>query len=293
MTAAGGVGVAAYVNQKVEDLTPSWMKGFKFPKLDDIEFPNFDLTDFKFPPPIEEGQDTKAAGPIEEEQDKVEVPQIVQDEFVTKENIKEIVKQFKEEFKDNHLMDLTKKLIEIRNLLKNVETDSSIRLPSIVVVGSQSSGKSSVLEAIVGHEFLPKGSNMVTRRPIELTLINTPESDYEYSEFPQLQLGKITSFQKVQKTLTDLNMAVSDKECVSKKPIELKIYSKNIPDLTLVDLPGYIQVVNKNQPVELKEKITQLCEEYIQEPNIILAVCAADVDLANSEGILKLTSVAK
>ncbi|KAH6588611.1 hypothetical protein BASA61_005861 [Batrachochytrium salamandrivorans] len=52
------------------------------------------------------------------------------------------------------LLGLTSKLIEIRNLLKSVDTGSSaLTLPSIVVIGSQSSGKSSVLEAIVGHEF--------------------------------------------------------------------------------------------------------------------------------------------
>ena len=73
---------------------------------------------------------------------------------------------------------------------------------------------------------------MVTKRPIELTLIHTPESDEEYSEFPQLGLGKIRSFSKVQKTLHDLNAAVSDAECVSESPIELKIFSKKIPDLT-------------------------------------------------------------
>ncbi|KAJ3388853.1 dynamin-like GTPase mgm1 [Entophlyctis sp. JEL0112] len=186
---------------------------------------------------------------------------------------------------DQDLMVLTKKLIEVRNLLKTVNNNTNLQLPSIVVIGSQSSGKSSVLEAIVGHEFLPKGSNMVTRRPIELTLIHSPDSKEEYGEFPQLGLGKIGDFKKIQKTLTDLNLAVPDVECVSTKPIELKIYSPNVPDLTLVDLPGYIQVHSRNQPPTLKQKISDLCEMYIKEPNIILAVCAADVDLANSEAL--------
>ncbi|KAI8818975.1 P-loop containing nucleoside triphosphate hydrolase protein [Fimicolochytrium jonesii] len=186
---------------------------------------------------------------------------------------------------DEDLMVLTKKLIEIRNLLKTVDNNAKMTLPSIVVVGSQSSGKSSVLEAIVGHEFLPKGSNMVTRRPIELTLIHTPDSKEEYAEFPQLGLGKVPDFKDVQKTLTDLNLAVSDAECVSDNPIELKVFSPNVPDLTLVDLPGYIQIHNRNQPAILKEKIAELCEKYIREPNIILAVCSADVDLANSEAL--------
>jgi hypothetical protein len=56
----------------------------------------------------------------------------------------------------NGLMQLTRKLIEIRSMLLGIDQSDALKLPSIVVIGSQSSGKSSVLEAIVGHEFLPK-----------------------------------------------------------------------------------------------------------------------------------------
>lgn len=58
--------------------------------------------------------------------------------------------------RQNGLMHLTKKLIEIRSMLLSIDQSDSLKLPSIVVIGSQSSGKSSVLEAVVGHEFLPK-----------------------------------------------------------------------------------------------------------------------------------------
>lgn len=187
--------------------------------------------------------------------------------------------------KDDQMMILTKKMIEIRNILQKVGQSSTLTLPSIVVIGSQSSGKSSVLEAIVGHEFLPKGSNMVTRRPIELTLVNTPDSTAEYGEFPDLGLRRITDFSSVQRTLTELNLAVSDAECVSDDPIHLTVYSPNVPDLSLIDLPGYIQVVGQNQPLELKQKISELCDKYIQAPNVILAISAADVDLANSTAL--------
>jgi hypothetical protein len=56
----------------------------------------------------------------------------------------------------NGLMHLTRKLIEIRSMLLSIDQSDALKLPSIVVIGSQSSGKSSVLEAVVGHEFLPK-----------------------------------------------------------------------------------------------------------------------------------------
>jgi replication fork clamp-binding protein CrfC len=187
--------------------------------------------------------------------------------------------------RDEQMMMLTKKMIEIRGLLQTVGQSESLTLPSIVVIGSQSSGKSSVLEAIVGHEFLPKGSNMVTRRPIELTLVNTPDAQAEYGEFPALGLGKVTDFSQIQKTLTDLNLAVPASQCVTDDPIQLRIYSPNVPHLSLIDLPGYIQVTGRDQPPELKEKIAELCNKYIQPPNVILAISAADVDLANSTAL--------
>lgn len=56
----------------------------------------------------------------------------------------------------NGLMLLTRKLIQIKAMLREIQKEDSVQLPGIVVIGSQSSGKSSVLEALVGHEFLPK-----------------------------------------------------------------------------------------------------------------------------------------
>ncbi|KAG6915868.1 hypothetical protein DXG01_009476, partial [Tephrocybe rancida] len=191
--------------------------------------------------------------------------------------------------RQNGLMHLTRKLIEIRSMLLSIDQSDALKLPSIVVIGSQSSGKSSVLEAIVGHEFLPKGNNMVTRRPIELTLIHTPaengKTHVEYGEFPGLGLDKITNFADIQRTLTDLNLAVPASDAVSDEPIDLRIHSPNVPDLTLIDLPGYVQISSLDQPESLKEKIAGLCDKYIREPNIILAVFAADVDLANSPAL--------
>ncbi|KAL8742572.1 MAG: hypothetical protein Q9190_004969 [Brigantiaea leucoxantha] len=187
--------------------------------------------------------------------------------------------------RDDQMMTLTKKMIEIRNMLQKIGQSDSLVLPSIVVIGSQSSGKSSVLEAIVGHEFLPKGSNMITRRPIELTLVNTPDASSEYGVFPALGLGKITDFSHIEKTLTDLNLAVPVSDCVSDDPIQLSIYSPHVPDLSLIDLPGFIQVSGRDQPPELKQKIADLCDRYIQPPNVILAISAADVDLANSTAL--------
>ena len=184
------------------------------------------------------------------------------------------------------MLNLTKQMIEIRSILSKIDSTSShLTLPSIVVIGSQSSGKSSVLEAIVGKEFLPKGSNMVTRRPIELTLVNTPNAPEVTADFPEQRLFNLKDFKEVKRILMELNMSVPSSQAVSEEPIRLTIKSSNVPDLSLVDLPGYIQVEAADQPTELKSKIRQLCEKYLAEPNIILAISSADVDLANSSAL--------
>src|SRR6201996_9790701 len=70
--------------------------------------------------------------------------------------------------------DLLKTVNKLQDLVFNTIGNDSLDLPQIVVVGSQSSGKSSVLENIVGRDFLPRGSGIVTRRPLILQLINVP-----------------------------------------------------------------------------------------------------------------------
>ena len=69
----------------------------------------------------------------------------------------------------NNLIPIINKLQDVFNAIG----ESPIDLPQIVVIGSQSSGKSSVLESIVGREFLPRGTGVVTRRPLVIQLYNT------------------------------------------------------------------------------------------------------------------------
>jgi len=61
------------------------------------------------------------------------------------------------------------KLIPLVNKLQEIfiktKVPFSVEMPQIVVIGGQSCGKSSVLETIVGRDFLPRGTNIVTRRP--------------------------------------------------------------------------------------------------------------------------------
>ncbi|KAF9206110.1 vacuolar protein sorting-associated protein 1 [Haplosporangium sp. Z 27] len=69
---------------------------------------------------------------------------------------------------------LIKTINKLQDAFSTVGVHNPVDLPQIVVIGSQSSGKSSVLENIVGRDFLPRGSGIVTRRPLVLQLINRP-----------------------------------------------------------------------------------------------------------------------
>ena len=79
------------------------------------------------------------------------------------------------------------KLIPLVNKLQEIfyrtKVPFTVEMPQIVVIGGQSSGKSSVLESIVGRDFLPRGTSIVTRRPIIIQLLNTPTAAQEWIEF--------------------------------------------------------------------------------------------------------------
>ena len=66
---------------------------------------------------------------------------------------------------------------ELQDKLSDKLGDEKFSLPQIAVIGGQSAGKSSVLESFVGRDFLPRGSNIVTRRPLVLQLINNKTDD--------------------------------------------------------------------------------------------------------------------
>ncbi|KAG7443987.1 uncharacterized protein BT62DRAFT_934574 [Guyanagaster necrorhizus] len=168
-------------------------------------------------------------------------------------------------------------------------------MPQLVVVGSQSAGKSSVLETIVGRDFLPRGQGIVTRRPLVLQLIHTPvpfessPNNLPYTEWAQfLHVDKrFTDFNEIRKEIEQETFRVAGQnKGVSKLPISLRIYSPDVLDLTLVDLPGLTKIPVGDQPSDIERQIRNLVVDYISNPNsVILSVSAANVDLANSESL--------
>ncbi|PTB80926.1 hypothetical protein M440DRAFT_1299427, partial [Trichoderma longibrachiatum ATCC 18648] len=201
--------------------------------------------------------------------------------------------------------DLLTTVNKLQDLVFNTIGSDSLDLPQIVVVGSQSAGKSSVLENIVGRDFLPRGSGIVTRRPLILQLINIPEDESvpdpyndpyrspgaarrsEWAEFHHIPNRRFNDFIDVKREIENETARVAGtNKGINRQPINLKIYSPHVLNLTLVDLPGLTKVPIGDQPSDIEKQTRNLISEYIAKPNsIILAVSPANVDLVNSDSL--------
>ncbi|KAG0069509.1 vacuolar protein sorting-associated protein 1 [Linnemannia elongata] len=210
---------------------------------------------------------------------------------------------------------LIKTINKLQDAFSTVGVHNPVDLPQIVVIGSQSSGKSSVLENIVGRDFLPRGSGIVTRRPLVLQLINRPSSSAtdsgsngspsddetdakkepngekkepeEWGEFLHQPGVKYTDFNLIREEIVrDTELKTGKNAGISPLPINLRVYSPNVLTLTLVDLPGLTKLPVGDQPKDIERQIKDMIVKYITKPNaIILAVTAANTDLANSDGL--------
>ena len=197
---------------------------------------------------------------------------------------------------------------KLQDVLGAIGQNTNLDLPQIVVVGGQSSGKSSVLEGLVGRSFLPRGTGIVTRRPLVLQLINTQtangigddsdqsyenvdpntaDSSAEWGEFVHLPGKKFYKFQQIREEIVrETDRMTGGNKGISKNPISLKIFSPHVLALTVVDLPGMTKVPVGDQPENIEEQIQDMILDFIHNPNaIILAVTPANTDLANSDAL--------
>ncbi|KAK7794186.1 hypothetical protein R5R35_000481 [Gryllus longicercus] len=194
-------------------------------------------------------------------------------------------------------------LIPVINKLQDVFSTvgaDAIQLPQIIVVGTQSSGKSSVIESLVGRSFLPRGIGIVTRRPLVLQLVYCPKGDNqhrsaedgtldleEWGMFMHTKNKIYTDFDEIRTEIENETERMAGKnKCICPEPISLKIYSTRVVNLTLVDLPGITKVPVGDQPEDIESQIRELVLKYIANPNsIILAVVTANADMATSESL--------
>jgi len=200
-------------------------------------------------------------------------------------------------------MESMESLIPVINKLQDVFNTvgaDAIQLPQIVIVGSQSSGKSSVIESLVGRSILPRGTGIVTRRPLILQLIYTPRDDRvhrsaergtidkdEWVEFLHTKDKVFTDWDEVRREIEkETDRVAGSNKGICPDAISLKFFSTSVLSLTMVDLPGLTKVAVGEQPEDIENQIKQLILKFIQNPNsIILAVSPANMDMATSESL--------
>ncbi|XP_026801840.1 dynamin-3 isoform X11 [Pangasianodon hypophthalmus] len=173
---------------------------------------------------------------------------------------------------------------KLQDAFSSIGQSCNLDLPQIAVVGGQSAGKSSVLENFVGRDFLPRGSGIVTRRPLVLQLIN---SKAEYAEFLHCKGKKFVDFDEVRMEIeAETDRITGSNKGISPIPINLRVYSPNVLNLTLIDLPGMTKVAVGDQPQDIEHQIRDMLLQFITKDScLILAVTPANTDLANSDAL--------
>ncbi|XP_041819859.1 dynamin-2-like isoform X2 [Chelmon rostratus] len=180
--------------------------------------------------------------------------------------------------------DLIPLVNKLQDAFSSIGQSCNLDLPQIAVVGGQSAGKSSVLENFVGRDFLPRGSGIVTRRPLILQLVN---SKAEYAEFLHCKGRKFVDFDEVRQEIeAETDRLTGSNKGISPIPINLRVYSPNVLNLTLIDLPGMTKVAVGDQPHDIEHQIRDMLMQFItKESCLILAVTPANMDLANSDAL--------
>ncbi|KAL1221079.1 Dynamin-related protein 4C [Cardamine amara subsp. amara] len=182
--------------------------------------------------------------------------------------------------------DRIRPLLDTVDRLRNLNVmREGIQLPTIVVVGDQSSGKSSVLESLAGIS-LPRGQGICTRVPLVMRLQRSsspePEIWLEYSD----KVVPTDEEHIAEAICAATDVIAGSGKGVSDAPLTLHVKKVGVPDLTMVDLPGITRVPVNGQPENIYEQISGMIMKYI-EPNesIILNVLSATVDFTTCESI--------
>lgn len=195
-------------------------------------------------------------------------------------------------------------LIQLSDNIRDIFKNSEILDPPVLcVIGSQSSGKSITLNGLTGIDILPNGKSIVTRTPIHLRLIHTKDSKTIFVDFfdnsdsqkiiSSFQVDAIqTSNEQLMPIRDEITRLTEQRAGRSKNvvdvPIDIRIRSPDVPNLSIIDLPGLtnIALTDEGQPENIKENIEQMLIKYIKNPRtIILAIISATIDVESDMGL--------
>ncbi|XP_073687898.1 interferon-induced GTP-binding protein Mx3-like [Garra rufa] len=213
-----------------------------------------------------------------------------------------------------HLEKSIRPYIDLIDTLRSVGIQKDLALPTIAVIGDQSSGKSSVLEALSGVA-LPRGSGIVTRCPLELRLKKVPgvkwkavltynKKDTSVNSSGPIKASKLGSgkaaqlshneekFEFTDPSLVEKHVAEAQDELagrgvgISDELITLEVMSPDVCDLTLIDLPGIARVPVEGQPEDIGKQIKRLIMKYIKKCETVnLVVVPCNTDIATTEAL--------
>ncbi|NWV33960.1 MX protein, partial [Grantiella picta] len=177
--------------------------------------------------------------------------------------------------------------IDLVDSLRALGIEKDLSLPAIAVIGDQSSGKSSVLEALSGVA-LPRGNGIVTRCPLELKLKRLPEGQAWQGKISYRNVAlELQNASEVDRAIRQAQDTVAGpRGAISGELISLEVRSPDVPDLTLIDLPGIARVAVGDQPKDIGDQIKMLLKRIIGcKETINLVVVPCNVDIATTEAL--------
>ena len=182
-----------------------------------------------------------------------------------------------------------------------------INLPRLVLTGTQSSGKSSIVNRFIGMNILPTGDNMVTRTPINIRLTTATKLNecianiYIYRDGKkeiiysvEIENMNILEFQK--QIIEATNHITDNTFSISNSQIFIDINSMNVENMTIIDLPGIVSIscMDKGQSENIVEDIKNLIIEQLQHPETyVLTVVSSLVDLEADLGLAIIKTIQK
>ncbi|MBE3043518.1 dynamin family protein, partial [Candidatus Bathyarchaeota archaeon] len=185
-----------------------------------------------------------------------------------------------------------KELFDTIDALHALDIDKIVDLPQVVVVGNQSSGKSSVLSAISRVRF-PTGSGICTRFPMELALRTEPQERIAVFIVPEKGKRKELSPRAskddipaaIDEAKKELGIDKNTRE-IYRDILRIEIFAPDVPNLTLVDLPGLYCGESQRQSLRGKDVALDIARQYMSQKRcIILAVISANTDISMDNAI--------
>ena len=187
------------------------------------------------------------------------------------------------------------RFIAFVDTLRRLGIERDCPIPQIAVAGDQSAGKSSVLELISGIPF-PRGTGTVTKCAIRICMRQC--DTWSASLFRQPETGDPTEAEQVE-DLASLGRRISEHQAalcpngtVSSGVIDITLEAPDVPNLTLIDLPGIVHATTTGQSESMVSQVSELVDSYLQqERTLILAVLESHRDVATQDIVTRARNV--